>query len=334
MQPEPEKILIIQTASIGDVILSTALAQSLHQRFPDVAIHYIVRAGYEALFEAHPYISKVWPWDKRKQKYRSMLKLASAIRKERYDLIINVQRFFSSGLITLLGGARVTIGFRKNPLSSFFTHAYPHRIEASEGSPHEVERNHALISFLKGIDPAKPALYPSKTDNDRIMGYTKLPFITISPASLWFTKQFPEEKWIELVEAFPRNLNVILLGSKADMMLCERIKKVTGRPFLVNLAGQLSLLQSAALMKHALMNYTNDSAPMHLASAVNAPVTAVFCSTVPEYGFGPLSDVSHIVQIAENLECRPCGLHGRKRCPQGHFRCANDIKVSQLTAVL
>lgn len=334
MQPESEKILIIQTASIGDVVLSTALAESLHQRFPDATIHYLLRAGYESLFEAHPYISKVWSWDKRKQKYRSLLKLATAIRKERYDLVINVQRFFSSGLFALLSGAKITSGFKKNPLGRFFTHAFPHRIEASKGSPHEVERNHALISFLNGIASEKPALYPSKSDYDRTAGYKTLPFVTISPASLWFTKQYPEEKWIELVEALPRNLNILLLGSKADIVLCERIKKVTGRPYLVNLAGQLSLLQSAALMKHALMNYTNDSAPMHLASAVNAPVTAVFCSTVPEYGFGPLSDVSNIVQIAENLECRPCGLHGRKSCPQGHFRCANDIKVSQLTAVL
>jgi heptosyltransferase-2 len=96
-----------------------------------------------------------------------------------------------------------------------------------------------------------------------------------------------------------------------------------------NLAGTLSFLQSAALMEKAAMNYVNDSAPLHLASAMNAPVTAVFCSTVPAFGFGPLSDKSHIVEC-ENLYCRPCGLHGKPSCPEGHFRCAMDIDLSKL----
>ncbi|HEV9038701.1 MAG TPA: glycosyltransferase family 9 protein, partial [Puia sp.] len=78
------------------------------------------------------------------------------------------------------------------------------------------------------------------------------------------------------------------------------------------------------------MNYVNDSAPMHFASAVNAPVTAVYCSTLPEFGFGPLSDDSHIVQIAQHLDCRPCGLHGYKACPLGHFNCAHKIENGQL----
>jgi heptosyltransferase-2 len=78
------------------------------------------------------------------------------------------------------------------------------------------------------------------------------------------------------------------------------------------------------------MNYVNDSAPMHFASSVNAPVTAVYCSTIPAFGFGPLSDISHIVEIQEPLACRPCGLHGRQTCPLGHFNCAKKIHTSQL----
>jgi heptosyltransferase-2 len=103
---------------------------------------------------------------------------------------------------------------------------------------------------------------------------------------------------------------------------------------VINLCGQLSFLQSAALMKDALMNYVNDSAPMHFASAVNAPVTAIYCSTLPAFGFGPLSDNSRVVEIRENLYCRPCGLHGKKACPEGHFRCAYDINLAQLQSAL
>ena len=96
------------------------------------------------------------------------------------------------------------------------------------------------------------------------------------------------------------------------------------------LAGKLSFLQSAALMKQAKMNYVNDSAPLHFTSAVNAPVTAIFCSTIPAFGYTPLSDRSFIVETKEHLICRPCGLHGRKACPLGHFKCAYGIETAQV----
>jgi heptosyltransferase-2 len=104
--------------------------------------------------------------------------------------------------------------------------------------------------------------------------------------------------------------------------------------FIINHSGQLSFLQSAALMKDAVMNYVNDSAPMHFASAVNAPVTAVYCSTIPAFGFGPLSDERFIVEVKAPLDCRPCGLHGYRACPLGHFNCAYKIEERQLLETL
>jgi heptosyltransferase-2 len=95
------------------------------------------------------------------------------------------------------------------------------------------------------------------------------------------------------------------------------------------LAGKLTLLQSAALMRDSKMNYVNDSGPLHFASALNAPVTAFFCSTTPEFGFGPLSDLSEIIEV-KNLACKPCGLHGHKECPQGHFNCGNLINLTNI----
>ena len=96
---------------------------------------------------------------------------------------------------------------------------------------------------------------------------------------------------------------------------------------MVNLSGLLSFLESAALMETAKMNYVNDSAPLHIASAMNAPVTTYFCSTVPSFGFGPLSDNKTIVEVKEKLDCRPCGLHGKKECPEKHFNCGFKIEV-------
>ncbi len=126
----------------------------------------------------------------------------------------------------------------------------------------------------------------------------------------------------------------ICLGGKSDSELCNSIKQHSKHKNIVNLAGQLNFLQSAALMQYAKMNYVNDSAPMHFASSVNAPICAVYCSTIPGFGFGPLSEISHIIEVEKKLSCRPCGLHGKKDCPEGHFNCAHEIKTAQLVQVL
>ncbi len=82
-------------------------------------------------------------------------------------------------------------------------------------------------------------------------------------------------------------------------------------------------------MRGAVMNYVNDSAPLHLASAMDAPVRAVFLSTVPEFGFGPWGSRGEVIETTEKLDCRPCGVHGFKACPKGHFKCA-EIAVERL----
>ena len=114
----------------------------------------------------------------------------------------------------------------------------------------------------------------------------------------------------------------------------QTLAQAAQRPELVNLSGKLSLLASAALMRGAVLNYVNDSAPLHLCSAVDAPMCAIFCSTVPAFGFGPLSTFARVVEHPGPLACRPCGLHGHARCPLGHFRCARAIETEQLLAVL
>ena len=328
------RILIIQTASLGDVILSTALAETLHEAYPKARIDFLIKKGYESLFQEHPFIHQVYTWDKSRRKYLKLWRLLLKVHSNRYDAVINVQRFASSGFITAFSGAPFTAGFRKNPFSRFFKHSAAHVISARVKGIHETDRNHALIQPLTDIKTKRPGLYPSTADHQAVNVHQKGAYITLSPASLWFTKQYPAEKWADFLDQIPIGLRVFLLGSKADYDLCEQIISQTSHKNIKNLAGLLTFLQSAALMQHALMNYVNDSAPNHLASAVNAPVTAIFCSTVPEFGFGPLSGNAHIVQTTLALDCRPCGLHGYQACPLGHFACAHSIKTSQLLDTL
>lgn len=314
-----KKILIIQTAFIGDVILATSLLEKLHQ-FKIEKIDFLLRKGNEGLLVNHPFLNKIYIWDKKNNKYSGLFSIIADIRKEKYDYVINLQRFFSTGLITALSGAKTKIGFQKNPLSFLFTLRYPHVIDVNSNI-HEIQRNMLLLETLvdDNIVP-NPKLYPSNADFVKIQG--QKPYVTISPTSVWFTKQYPLNKWVDVVNTIDSSITIYLLGAKNDADICEYLKTQTSHPNVEVMAGKLTFLESAALMSSAEMNFTNDSAPMHLSSAMNAPVTAIFCSTVPAFGFGPLSDTSKIVEIPFKLSCRPCGLHGYKVCPQKHFKCS------------
>jgi heptosyltransferase II len=326
-----QKFLVIQTAFIGDVVLATGVIEKLHTYYPDAQIDFLVRKGNETLLDAHPFLHETLVWDKKRHKLRNLWRLLRKIRHTRYDKVINVQRFAATGFLTAGSGAGETIGFDKNPFSRLFTKRIPHLVG---GKAHEIDRNQLLIKEFTDADPCKPRLYPSTRDEEMIRQYQQGSYITVSPASVWFTKQYPKEKWIDFLHKLPASHTVYLLGGRADLELCEEIRMTVPVPSLTNLSGRLSFLQSIALMRGAAMNYTNDSAPMHFASAVNAPVTAVYCSTIPAFGFGPLSDRNFIVEIREPLDCRPCGLHGYKACPRGHFNCAHKILDEQLLSSL
>ncbi|MBN2812777.1 MAG: glycosyltransferase family 9 protein [Bacteroidales bacterium] len=316
------RFLIIQTAFIGDVILATPVVEALHKEYPGAGIDFLLRKGNEGLLQGHPFLSEVIIWDKKKQKYADLYRIIRSIRKKKYDAVINLQRFWATGLTTILSGAVQTVGFDKNPLSCFFSVKVPHLIDNQDVRLHEIDRNLSLLKHLiKSPRRYLPRLYPA--EKDFLKTAQTLPYITISPTSVWFTKQYPADRWVQLINLTDSAIRVFLLGGKADREACEQIKSGATRPNIETLAGQLTFLESAALMKNAVMNYVNDSAPLHLASSMDAPVTAVFCSTVPAFGFGPLSSQSYILETEEKLDCRPCGIHGHNKCPLGHFRCSH-----------
>jgi heptosyltransferase II len=325
------KFLIIQTAFTGDVVLATALIEKLHLFYPTAQIDFLLRKGNEGLLLGHPLLQEVLIWNKKEKKTKNLITLLGAIRRGKYDTVINLQRFASTGMLTAFSGAKEKIGFDKNPFSFLFTKKIRHDLSAGR---HEVERNNDLIGHLTDGHLSKPRLYPSAEDYKRIAPYDSRPYVCMMPASVWFTKQYPYEKWVDLINDFPPGYAIYLLGGKEDAPLCEKIKGLCPGKNVTVLAGALHFLSSAALMEAAAMNYTNDSAPLHFASAMNAPVTAIFCSTVPSFGFYPLSARSNIVETAEKLSCRPCSLHGLPACPLSHFKCAKTITTRQVLASL
>jgi heptosyltransferase II len=322
-----KNILVIQTAFIGDAILASSLVEKLRAYNPSASISILVRKGNESIFHEHPFLKEVLVWNKKEKKIPNLFKMLSRIRKNKYDCVINCHRFGSSGFLTAFSGAQHTAGYKENPFSFAFNYTVRHVI--GDGT-HEIERYNKLVEDFTDKNVFHPKLYPSAADKEAVKKIQTSSYVCMAPASVWETKQLPVEKWIALCDAINAFTTIFLLGAPGDAALCEEIKSRSKHPQIYILAGILSLLQSARLMQFAAMNYVNDSAPLHLASSVNAPVTAFFCSTVPEFGFGPLSDKS-IVRQVQGLPCKPCGLHGYKACPLGHFKCGHLMDLNELT---
>ncbi len=319
------KVLIIQTAFIGDVILATPLIETIKLNYPHCRIDFLMKKGNEELLNSNPFLSEIYVFEKSK-KLISLFQKIRKIRKEKYDLVINLQRFASSGIIAGLSAGKKIVGFTKNPMSFLFTEQFEHTIGNGQ---HEVDRNLSLIQSVCNSLIRRPKLYPTKEHFAKIEQFAESKFICLAPASVWKTKQAPLDKWIELIQLQASESRIYLVGASSDFGLCEEIIQKSRHPNLVNLCGQLKLMETAALFSKAHRVFVNDSGPLHIASAMNTPVTAFFCSTTPEFGFGPLSDNSKVLEV-NNLDCRPCGLHGHKICPKGHFHCGNLLDIDKV----
>lgn len=330
------RVLVIQTAFIGDVILATSFVSLIKEYFPEAKVDFLLRAGNETLLKNHPQISKVIVWDKKKNKYLNLLKIALKARKNKYDYAFNIQRFTNSGLFTALCGAKTKVGFKQNPLSFLFNFKIEHKIPYPDQHDflHEVQRNALLLSAvvdnfkLPKASDIPPRLYPDKNDFNKVQNFVNQEFIILAPSSVWFTKQWPKQRWIDIKNKIHKDYHIYFIGAPDDREYIDSIILETSN--CTNLCGKLNLVQSAALMQKAKRVIVNDSAPLHLASAVDAPTTAIFCSTVPDFGYTPLSSQHSVVQAIPKLECMPCGLHGKVSCPEGHFKCANNITDEQV----
>lgn len=330
------KILIVQTAFIGDVILATSMAETIASLRPGSQIDFLVRNGNEGLLKNNPLISNVIVWNKKK-KLKSLFSSLALIRREKYDAVVNIQRFMNSGILTAFSGSKKRIGFSSNPASAMFTHKIQHKIPhitPHGGYLHEVQRNAQLLkAIIPELDIQKtqaPKLYFNREIETKILELTSglESYIVLAPTSVWFTKQWSAQRWSELAKALSAKHKLFFIGAPADREAIENI--IDASPNCENLAGKLSLLESAYLMRDAARVFVNDSAPLHLASSVNAKTTAIFCSTIPEFGYTPLSDDSVVITRHPRLECQPCGLHGKKQCPLGHFKCSLEIIADEV----
>lgn len=330
---KPKRILIVQTAFLGDVILSTPLIRALRELFPDSFISFLLIPETESVLNNNPYLDQVLVYDKRKNRgVGGFLNILGETKSHRFDLAVIPHRSLRSALLVYLAGVPQRIGFDSSAGSFLFT-----RKVAYQPDIHEVGRNLSLISEfgLSSIDRS-PELFPSPNDLSYVRAQLvksgigeEDEIVAAAPGSVWATKRWLPERFAEVSDLLMRKsgMKVVLLGSEDDRVLCQEIADRMREKAAV-LAGKLSVLQTAALVSFCRVVLSNDSAPVHIASAMKKPVVAIFGSTVPEFGFAPYG-VDHVI-AQKRLDCRPCGTHGKTRCPKDHFKCMKEITTSQV----
>jgi heptosyltransferase-2 len=318
--------VVVQTSFLGDTILTTPLLAQLAHRGP---VDVVTTPAAASVLKGHPAVRKVIVYDKRDTHAGliGFLTMRSRLRAGAYDTAYLAQGSLRSALLVWAARIPERIGFATSSGSRFYTTRVAYRDDL-----HHAARL-LLLSRPNGREPTeeemRPSLAPSTAERDVVdqllRSHAVQPgerLIALAPGSVWATKRWPY--YPELARALAESGRIVIVGGPGDRALAKEI--VATVPNAVDATGELPLLASAELIGRCAVIVTNDSAPLHLASAMGTPTVAIFGPTVPEFGFGPLAPVK-VVLGHESLACRPCHRHGPKRCPLTHFRCMRELSV-------
>jgi heptosyltransferase-2 len=321
--PAPPRLtLVIQTAFLGDVVLTTPLLAALAQG--DGPVDVVTTPAAATLLEGHPAVRRVIRYDKRGADagLSGLWRLAGALRSAGYRRAVLPHRSWRSAALALLADIPERVGFAGAAPALTYSTRVP---RAREG--HEVERLLALAgphaAPAPGVTLGLAAADRAAADAWLSARAIEPGFVALAPGSIWGTKRWPY--YPELAAALGRP--IVVIGSRDDAELAGAVVAAApGRAH--SAAGELDLRRAAALLERASVLVTNDSAPLHLATAVGTPVVALFGPTVPAQGFGPRGAGDRALGVA--LGCRPCSAHGPQVCPLVHHRCMRDLSVDQV----
>ena len=323
--------LVIQTSFLGDMVLTTPLLAYLAERGP---VDVVSTPAASALLANHPAVRERIAYDKRRSDggISGFLRMAARLRAKKYDAAYLAQGSARSGALALTARIGDRVGFATSAGRAFYTT----RIAPIDNMHHAAR----LLSLgtrdplrSQSRDALRPRLYPGAAERDAVDAVlgtaANEQLFALAPGSVWATKRWPH------FPALARDLSgegrVVIVGAEGDRALAEEI--LAAAPDAIDATGKLSLLASAELIGRSAVLVTNDSSPLHLASAMNTPTVAVFGPTVPEFGFGPLAERTAVAGL-DGLACRPCDRHGPQRCPLGHWRCMREISADIVGALV
>lgn len=321
-----ENILIIQTAFLGDCILTLPIIDALKLKYPDSRIDILTTPQAADIFRLSVGVNTVYELDKR-NKHRSLLSVSTfalKLKKNNYTHLYAPHRSFRTAIISFLINTKYSFGYDKNSLSFI----YKKRIKYRKNI-HEVQRLLDLIGFPYNDDSWRiiPKLNFSKFNLKEIEGkFSDRKYIIVAPGSVWNTKKYPAEYYIKIIQdLLNKNYEVLLVGSKEEKDLCNYIEEEINNSNVFNLSGIYNIVETMFLLRYSRFIICNDSASAHMGVVVDRPVIMIYCSTVPDFGFYPYNKSSTYFSY-DKLSCKPCGIHGYDKCPLEHFNCAKLLE--------
>ncbi|OGR58078.1 MAG: hypothetical protein A2X36_16265 [Elusimicrobia bacterium GWA2_69_24] len=362
--PSPARVLLVQTSFLGDALLTLPLARRIKQQIPGCRLTVLTRPETVSVFRRDASVDEVLADDKRGAQagVSGLWGLARDLRSRGFDLAFVAHRSLRSALLVWLARIPHRVGFSSSAGAFLF-----HQTVAFPWGMPEVERNLALLLalkpglraergdalYLKGPAPAAPSGDASDEVGlrERLRREGVEPgqvLVGIHPGSVWETKRWLPERFARLTARLTREAGarVVFIGGAGDPPLVAGILALAGVPALsgsgerppsedraplrpaLDWTGKTTLPELMLLASRLDLLITNDSGPMHIAAASGVPTIALFGPTTRELGFFPYGDGHRVVE--KDLACRPCGLHGSRRCPEGHFLCMRLIGVDEV----
>jgi heptosyltransferase-2 len=361
------KILLIRLSSIGDIVLATSVLKPLRDKFPKSEISMVVLSPYSSLLQENPYLTKIIDFEVGHtflSDLYSLFRFIRFLRREKFDLIIDLHRNLRSILITLFSGSqkriryqkavlkrRMLVLFKKRKIKAGFVHTVHRYLAALE--PLDISPNHAAPElFLKEEEKKKAERIVNsefKMKNSEFTDHNS-PFtilVGMIPGARHATKRWNPSGFAALGMRLRRELNagIILLGDGGDQDAARTIEEEMDED-VFNLVGKTSLRELVLILDRCGIIISNDSGPLHMARGLGKPVVALFGPTVEEFGFSPYDvggtslpdrppadeagQAGQSLTLSKELPCRPCSLHGSARCPLVHHNCMNLIKFDEV----
>ncbi len=336
MQADKCRILVIRLSSLGDIILTTPVLDALKENYPNSQISFLTKQEYQGLFEADPRVDSVIYFEPkgRDKGFSGFINLIESLNREKFDLVVDLHSNLRSFLIRLLVKSGKKVRYNKG----LITRLRMVYFKKTRVNPVSVVENYlqSLGKIGKSSWSRIPGIYSEKENEiwaENFLAENGLSkneiLIGIAPGARWETKRWDPDKFVSVAEGLSHDLSskVLLVGDAQDQKLISEIEGQVGKGGTI-CAIDLPLDKLVILVKRCDLLISNDSGPMHLASALGVPTIGIFGPTSPVLGFSP-SGLEDKVFWA-GAECSPCSLHGEKRCVKKSRYCMDNIKPEEI----
>ena len=330
--PAPKKILIIRLSSIGDILLSTPFIRQVRYTFPQAQIDFVIKDIYKDLLIHCPHINELYCVHLNKGK-EELSRLKQNLTGKKYTIVFDLHNNFRSNFLKRTIDADTVRTIQKSKIKQsllvwFKINFYKQDIPIP-ARYNAVAEDFDITDDGKGLE-----LFwdddTTRTAEDKALSFgleSDKPIIGLAPGAGFYTKRWPAKKYKDLIDLIrKKEFQIAVFGGAEDEEIGSYLKEQCN---VVNFSGQLTLLETACLIAKCKVLVSNDSGLMHMATAVQTPVVAIFGSTVKELGFFPYRAMAHVIEN-NDLTCRPCSHIGRRKCPREHFKCMEDITPEQV----